>query len=45
MSAVPAGNITQHAHTPSLFNTVFNAKAKVFVDLLADFIGVEMNAL
>jgi hypothetical protein len=45
MSAVPAGNVTQDAHTTRLFNAVFYAKAKVFVDFLANFIGVKMNAL
>jgi hypothetical protein len=45
MSAVTRGNVTQHTHTPSLFDAVSYAKSKVFVDLLTDFIGVEMNAL
>ena len=42
--AVPRGYVTKNAHTTGLLYAVFFAKAKVFVDLSAYFISIEVNA-
>jgi hypothetical protein len=45
MGTITADNVAKDTHTASLLKPVFGAKAKVFVNLAANFICVEMNAL
>jgi hypothetical protein len=45
MGAITADNVAKNTHAACLLKPVFSAKAKVFVDLAANLIGVKMNAL